>query len=107
MLRSSVCSRAIFDRGKIEPRRNHLALSTRDGSQGQLSFPHLRIVGQTVEISQVPRRLRSTLNEQNTVKWLRQVTDRELTLYANASFVARVAEGWGLPSVSLAHGIPC
>ena len=101
--------------GKIEPRRNHLALldafeTVRRGSSAPL--PICVIVGQDGWKSHEFRaRLRSTLNEQNTVKWLRQVTDRELSiLYANASFcvVPSKAEGWGLPiRESLAHGIPC
>ena len=102
--------------GKIEPRRNVVALleayeTVRKSSSVRL--PVCVIVGQDGWKSHEFRaRLRATRNEHNTVKWLRQVTDRELSvLYAHASFcvVPSKAEGWGLPireSSSAWHTMP-
>ena len=101
--------------GKIEPRRGYMALLdafAQVRSKGPRFLPTCVIVGQDGwKSAEFRARLRATANEQHTVKWLRQVTDRELSaLYSNALFcvVPSAAEGWGLPiRESIAHGLPC
>jgi len=101
--------------GKIEPRRNYMALLDAFAhvrSRGVAPLPTCVIVGQDGwKSGKFRARLRATANEQHTVKWLRDVSDRELSiLYSNALFcvVPSVMEGWGLPiRESIAHGVPC
>lgn len=101
--------------GKVEPRRNFLGLldafsAARKSTAAPLA--HCAIVGQDGWRSrEFKERLQEINAKENTVHWLKSVTDRELSiLYANARFciVPSITEGWGLPiRESLVHGTPC
>lgn len=119
--REVLASRGLLDRpyvlhvGTVEARKNIIPLidamtALRRGNLSEV--PLLVLVGGAGWQSKlVTDRLKATTNEDGTVIWLRNVTDRELpALYRGASFsvVPGSLEGWGLPvRESLVHGLPC
>lgn len=101
--------------GTVEPRKNLMSLIdalSELRKQNSAAIPHCVLVGrQGWRSDEFRRRLESTRFEDGTVIWLKDVSDRELTvLYRGAQFavVPSTTEGWGLPiRESLAHGLPC
>lgn len=101
--------------GKIEPRRNLIALIDAFSALSRREkrpLPRCVIVGQDGWKSDAFKaRLRSLTHEDGHVMWLKNVSDSELSvLYAAARLcvVPSIAEGWGLPiRESISQGTPC
>ncbi len=101
--------------GKIEPRRNMVALIDAFSAvcrREKRPLPRCVIVGQDGwKSGAFKSRLRSLGHEDGQVTWLKNVSDAELSvLYAAARLcvVPSIVEGWGLPiRESIAHGTPC
>ena len=101
--------------GTVEPRKNLMSLIdalSELRKQNSAVIPYCVLVGrQGWRSDEFRKRLESTRFEDGTVMWLKDVSDRELTvLYRGAQFavVPSTTEGWGLPiRESLAHGLPC